>query len=81
MPGFSLFSFVTAALFALKDAENSLRAYRQATVLSQDNLYAIINTILVFTINGLYEDALKLLEHYKTLIEQGFDADKQVCRH
>lgn len=66
------------ALFELKDADNSLRAFRQAVLLSKDDLSVILNACVSLMINGFYDDALEFLKRFKNEIEQNPQVDKKV---
>ncbi|KAF2888119.1 hypothetical protein ILUMI_18054, partial [Ignelater luminosus] len=71
------FMALGCALFELKDADNSLRAFRQAVLLSKDDFSVILNACVSLMINGFYDEALEFLKRFKNESEKQSQVDKK----
>lgn len=72
---------IVGALHELDDVENGLRAFRQASSLSEDDPIVAINTSVLLFKNNLVDEGLRYLEKFRGLVEAEDGIDAKVNRH
>lgn len=69
---------IVGALHELNDVENGLRAFRQASSLSEDDPIVAIDTSVLLFKNNLTDEGLRYLEKFRGLVEAGDGVDAKV---